>query len=165
MLLILAGVVLNTVLGNDGIIAKAELAREKTNNAQREEQEKLSNLENELANYSSRTNNIESATYAETLLYDGTPIDSGTLTYLNNHTIDEFNEIRVIYETSDQSTFFEGTISTAAIKSMEKNQLFEFRHDTLEFFGLKFTSNSIEIILNRCGNVKFEIVQVYGIKY
>ena len=48
VLLILVGVVLNTVLGNDGIIAKAELAREKTNNAQREEQEKLNNLENEI---------------------------------------------------------------------------------------------------------------------
>ncbi len=48
MLLILAGVVLNTVLGNDGIIAKAQLAKEKTNSAQREEEENLRNLENEI---------------------------------------------------------------------------------------------------------------------
>ncbi len=56
MLLILAGVVLNTVLGNDGIIAKAQLAKEKTNNAQNTETEELANLENKLEEYETSGN-------------------------------------------------------------------------------------------------------------
>ena len=86
VLLILAGVVLNTVLGNDGIIAKAQLAREKTNQAQREEQEKLNELENELANYSTRTNNNNLA--STTIYPEGTETEPPTINISDRIEID-----------------------------------------------------------------------------
>ena len=46
VLLILAGVTLNMVMGEDGIIKKAQLAKSKTEEAQNKEMEELSNLEN-----------------------------------------------------------------------------------------------------------------------
>ena len=44
VLLILAGVTLNMLMGENGIIAKAQLAKEKTNEAQQVEEEQLKNL-------------------------------------------------------------------------------------------------------------------------
>ena len=46
VLLILAGVTLNMVMGENGIIKKAQLAKSKTEEAQNKEMEELSNLEN-----------------------------------------------------------------------------------------------------------------------
>ena len=46
VLLILAIVTLNFVLGDSGIISKAQVAKEKTNLAKQEEEEKLNELEN-----------------------------------------------------------------------------------------------------------------------
>lgn len=46
VLLILAGVTLNMVIGENGIIKKAQLAKSKTEEAQNKEMEELSNLEN-----------------------------------------------------------------------------------------------------------------------
>ena len=43
VLLILVGVTLNMVMGEDGIINKAQLAKEKTNEAQKDEEEQLNN--------------------------------------------------------------------------------------------------------------------------
>lgn len=43
VLLILAGVTLNMVMGENGIINKAQLAKEKTNEAQKDEEEQLNN--------------------------------------------------------------------------------------------------------------------------
>lgn len=48
VLLILAGVTINMLMGENGIIAKAQLAKEKTNEAQDKEDENLKKLENEI---------------------------------------------------------------------------------------------------------------------
>lgn len=48
VLLILAGVTLNMLMGENGIINKAQLAKEKTNESQEQEMENLKNLENEI---------------------------------------------------------------------------------------------------------------------
>ena len=50
VLLILAGITLNMVMGDNGIIKKVQLAKDKTNEAQQEESEKLSELEDEIDN-------------------------------------------------------------------------------------------------------------------
>ena len=46
VLLILAGVTLNMVMGENGIIEKARIAKEKTNESQEQEMENLQSLEN-----------------------------------------------------------------------------------------------------------------------
>ena len=51
VLLILAGVTLNMVIGENGIIKKANIAKEKTNASQQEENEKVEELENKLEDY------------------------------------------------------------------------------------------------------------------
>ena len=48
VLLILAGVTLNMIMGENGIINKAQLAKEKNNEAQEKENENLKSLENSL---------------------------------------------------------------------------------------------------------------------
>ena len=48
VLLILAGVTLNMLMGENGIINKAQLAKEKTNQAQEQEKDDIKNLENKM---------------------------------------------------------------------------------------------------------------------
>lgn len=52
ILLILATITLNMLLGDGGILKKAQVAKEKTNLAQKDEEEKLSEIENEIEKYS-----------------------------------------------------------------------------------------------------------------
>lgn len=73
VLLILAAVTLNFVMGDNGIIKKAILAREKTNQASMDEEQELANLENKMEDY------ITSRAPNETIGYktDGTEINTG----------------------------------------------------------------------------------------
>lgn len=90
ILLILAGVTLNFVLGDNSIISKALLAKEKTNLAQENEINKLSDLEKELENYNTSTSRTEpSASSYNTMsanehftgeyYFDGKPIYAKTI--------------------------------------------------------------------------------------
>ena len=83
VLLILAGVTLNMLMGENGIIAKAQLAKEKTNESQEQEMENLKNLENEIT-----TRTGESSTKLQsTILYpNGTEENPATIT--NNQRIE-----------------------------------------------------------------------------
>lgn len=94
ILLILAGVTLNFVLGDNSIISKALLAKEKTNLAQDDEINKLSDLEKELENYNTSTSRTEpSASSYNTMsanehftgeyYFDGKPIYAKTI-YINS---------------------------------------------------------------------------------
>lgn len=51
ILLILAGITLTMVMGDNGIIKKAQIAKEKTNEEQQLEEEKLNDIQNTLENY------------------------------------------------------------------------------------------------------------------
>lgn len=77
VLLILAGVTLNMIMGENGIINKAQLAKEKNNEAQEEENRKLADLENTLNNYGTITNRDTNAysNYSATEQVIGTWID------------------------------------------------------------------------------------------
>ncbi len=118
VLLILAGVTLNAVLGNGGIIAKAELAREKTNKARQEEENALS----ELYKYTTREN-YEVSDYTDNLLYkldlkqikngeNGVTISDTGVQIDNNKTYATFDgtgEIRVKSTTVDPDNVLSGT--------------------------------------------------------
>ena len=83
VLLILAGVTINMLMGENGIINKAQLAKEKTNESQEQEMENLKNLENEIT-----TRTGESYTKLQsTILYpNGTEENPAILT--NNQRIE-----------------------------------------------------------------------------
>lgn len=55
VLLILAGVTVATLTGENGLLAKAQLAKERNIEAEQDEKDKLSSYENELSNYSAST--------------------------------------------------------------------------------------------------------------
>lgn len=63
VLLILAGVTLTMLMGENGIIKKAQLAKEKTNEAQIEEEKNLKSLEDKINNYNSRENGVSESKY------------------------------------------------------------------------------------------------------
>lgn len=67
ILLILAGVTLTMVMGENGIIAKAQLAKEKTNQSQVEEEKDLSDLQNKIQEYNTITS--RNANYVKELVY------------------------------------------------------------------------------------------------
>lgn len=77
VLLILAGVTINMLMGENGIINKAQLAKEKTNESQEQEMENLKKLENEIT-----TRTGESSTKLQsTILYpNGTEENPATIT-------------------------------------------------------------------------------------
>ena len=52
VLLILAGVTVATITGENGLLSKTQLAKEQTTEAENDEKDKLSSYENELSNYS-----------------------------------------------------------------------------------------------------------------
>ena len=54
VLLTLAGVTLNMIMGENGIIKKAQISKEKTNEAQIEEEKNLQSLENKVNDYNTR---------------------------------------------------------------------------------------------------------------
>lgn len=92
ILIILAGVSIGLVLGNNGIVTKAMLGKENMEKAQQEEDNLLLEFSNEM-DYHIASSSREHAT--ETLLFDGTGT-SGEITFLNGHSIDEFDAIRFI---------------------------------------------------------------------
>ena len=59
VLLILAGVTLNMVIGENGIINKAQLARTKTNESNIEEEKKIEEIENLVNNYNNSRENYD----------------------------------------------------------------------------------------------------------
>ena len=71
VLLILAGVMLNIVMGEDGIINKAQLAKEKTNASNEKEQKDLGDLESILEKYEGSTARNE---YASKIIKDFSPV-------------------------------------------------------------------------------------------
>ena len=54
VLLILSGITLNIVLGDNGIISKAQIAKQKTNQSQQDEEKRLKELQNKITNGSNR---------------------------------------------------------------------------------------------------------------
>lgn len=73
IMLILAGIILNTILGDNGIITKAQVAEDKTNKSQIEQQEQLKHLDNQIDLI---TRDINTKSEYKT---DGTKTDTGDI--------------------------------------------------------------------------------------
>ena len=67
MLLILAGVTIAALSGNNGILTRAKEAKEKTEQAQKDEEKTLSDMENLLGSYNFRNINVADTNPAETV--------------------------------------------------------------------------------------------------
>ena len=113
ILLILAGIPIAT-LSNSGLFNKTQKAKEEWNNSQEKDELELSKSSNEIDKYVDgnrdanidelveRIERLESNTYEKVILYDTETATAGQkITFLNNHTIDEFESLRFLYRTRD----------------------------------------------------------------
>lgn len=97
ILLILAGVSIQAIT-NTGLFENAKKAKQVTLNSINEENKMLNNYNNkieEVVGETTRENN-QTSFYRETILFDGN-IDSGSITFKDNHNIDEFNSLKFLY--------------------------------------------------------------------
>ncbi len=96
ILLILAGISISA-LTQTNLFIKAKLSKEKHESAQIEENETLANYENNINKYINSSSRLTSqSNYRKTLLWAG-DVDSGNITYIDNHTSDEFDSILFFY--------------------------------------------------------------------
>ena len=100
VLLILTGVTLNMVMGENGIIAKAQLAKEKTNAAQNDEEQKIFEISNQMYDIIDRSENNNTFTelFSSENGSHGTDI-SLTDSYKN------YKKIQIFYKTIANSNF------------------------------------------------------------
>ena len=91
VLLILAGVTLSMVMGESGIIKKAQLAKEKTNEAQINEEKQLQDLEKNMNTIYRTGTNTEN----KKILFDGEQ-NNGTITFKDNK-ISDFEYYEFIF--------------------------------------------------------------------
>ena len=97
VLIILAGISINA-LNNNGIFEKAKEAKDKWKNAQEDEELQIAKYSNEVEFFSRGSNSFK-----VTLLWEGTGSHGDTITYINNHNIDEFDSIKFLYYTTNES--------------------------------------------------------------
>lgn len=97
ILLILAGVSIQAIT-NTELFENAKKAKQVTLNSINEENKMLNNYNKkieEVVGETTRENN-QTSFYRETILFDGN-IDSGSITFKDNHNIDEFNSLKFLY--------------------------------------------------------------------
>ena len=94
ILLILAGIGIS-LLTQTGLFENAKQAKNVTENAQKDENDILTNYDNKIIRETTRENN-QILSYNETILFDG-KATSGEIIFLDNHNIDEFNSLKFLY--------------------------------------------------------------------
>ena len=101
VLLILAGVTVATITGENGLLSKAQLAKERTIEAEQDEKDKLNSYEDEINNYGTWERTGESGSekrnYNVTTLYTGSAGKDAVITFADNHTLSEFDSIKLLY--------------------------------------------------------------------
>lgn len=157
VLLFLAAVTLNFVMGYNGIIKKAILAREKTNQASMDEEQELANLENKMEDY------ITSRAPNETIGYktDGTEINTGK-TY----------DGKILYQktlklTNDDFSTGSGNLAGLSIYKLDDN--IENAFIIHDYSSFKLNDLMYQTPITFCGTVNnaiiTQIVNDNGIKY
>lgn len=172
VLLILAGITISMVVGENGIIAKAMLAKEKTNEMQLSEEEKLEDLKKSLngatrddeiialkeriGNLETKLNNMEIPTYKE--------LGSATSTSLNNivtlsDNLSNYKHVMIIYKGAGKTLFAGGAISI----EMFKEGVEGYGTANNDYYGIaKYVSDTTCIL--RVGPEAGGTAFLYGIK-
>ena len=97
ILLILAGISIQAITQTN-LFDKAKEAKQVTLNSMNEENKMLNNYNKKIEGVVGETTreNNQSSSYRETILFDGN-VDSGSITFKDNHNIDEFNSLKFLY--------------------------------------------------------------------
>lgn len=133
-LIILAGVSINLVLGNQGIIEKAKLGKEKTENAQEEEKVALQEYENEITEYIVGTRGT-GASYK--ILFDSIA-STPKQTYDLTDSIEDYDFIEVYARSYDPGT----TTITAKQEQRIMVSDIDYENDAAYAYRISFYYNS-----------------------
>ena len=172
VLIILAGVLINISLGNNGIFNKAKTAKEMYTNAQTQEETEIAKTTNEIDSWTRAGNN--NSTDSETVLFEGKATAKDVITFANGHTYDEFDSLRFLYAEEFSTNKFIGFCTSEFTKGEIDyilNNYDSSRSDILGFYGYKdnyVESNAIENknkITLRDESKGYLILRITGIKY
>ena len=167
ILMILAGVVIATVTGNNGILSKSKLARETYKNSANEENDQISSYENEIDKASidiasSRDDNLNSK-YEKILLFNSeSGVTSGTYTFLDNHTVDEFNKLYFLMQSLDGNPWYcDNTIYVETWNiGIDNGGVLICPYSDYHFWFNEISKNSFKIRASRI----LKLIKIYGIK-
>ena len=126
VLLILAGVSLNMLVGENGIISKAQLAKEKTNQTQEQEEKNLKDLESKM----DETLQKQNGSSKFEVLWENTtnePITVGKEFELKEE-FTNYDVLSVNFRTSEKFGTYEDSINTKDLKNIIDENLAEQNH-------------------------------------
>ena len=169
LLLILATITISQLNGK-GIFEKAKEARDKWQNAQEDEEMQISQYNNEIEEYIDNVRN-SSASYKEDILFSGNETE-GTFTFNNNHKLDEYDIIRILYgfeqETDKLKNFQTQTYTIKELNYINDNKS-PSQTDVIGLYGYKDLYIEFEYISNTGFKInasnKYNLCMISGIKY
>ena len=145
VLLILAGVTLNMLMGENGIIKKAQIAKEKTNEAQKEEDYNIKSIEKDLDKYSIQSNNRS---------------DNDKISFINNNNCgfkNTLGEVNFMSYGAEPKTYIKNEDKRSyCIMEKEEEKKLEGKFEiSMQIYMQNFTTSmmgGIEILLYDSGN-------------
>ena len=167
VLLILAGVTLNMIMGENGIIKKAQISKEKTNEAQIEEEKNLQSLENKVNDYNTREQiTIEKEEY-EKLKKKGTwellaSTTSQNETELDVKDLNQYNSVILICYNSYNNLVASTEISVDLLKKQGENSFFVNYNNTAPYVAYCYYKSDTSVVM-RCVNNSTTKAELYGI--
>lgn len=153
--------------GDNGIVTKAKLGKQNMEKAQEQEKTSLLEVANEM-DYHIASSSRSHPT--RTILFEG-HASSGDITFLDGHTIDEFDSIRFIYgiHSGDnswdciQNSEYDAFSWNYAIEHASPKEatigLYGHSANFIDLFNLTKTGFSIS------GTAQYSIAMIYGINY
>lgn len=177
ILLILAGITLAIVAGDNGILGKAQIAKDRTETAQMEEDNKLKELEQTVNKYELQTSRTDSETKSKyDTLWEGTATQVGdinTNTNIYSLTTAFTNYDCLIFESFYGSGFGIEThlYDTTLLKQIVDNKSVSYHtlndlYNT-QYYCVNFKSDYKSFWISRLVNNEsdFKFVKIIGVKY
>jgi len=161
ILIILAGISINMILGNEGLLNKAKYAKESYSNSQQQEEVEIAKYSNKIDEYTTITNGNREIFEIEEL-WNGVASKSGDQITLKD-SYKNYKELVFIYGNSTQNTRInEKRYYCSTIEWTQKNSgTLRFLWHGTEYLELKCSS---ETILMVAGGNTAGIFTVYGVK-
>ena len=173
ILLILAGITIIALTGDNGLIKRSKQAKIVAKESQNLENEILEDYENQINGILEgiTRENTQTSTYKETLLFEGFK-NSGSVTFLDNHEISEFDAIKFLFGGGNSKNSVWGAqekeITTSNWNYLIQNGYKGYKY-TLGLYG--WAENNVDLYnLSQTGfyigeTVDYYIFRIIGINY
>ena len=163
VLLILAGITISALSGDNGILTRAKEAKDKTEQAQKEEEKTLSSMENILGIYNFKNINVADTNPAETVPENSTVVEDDASKGI---VIKDINGNEWVWVEVPKTTVFKGlVINTAGVLAKDdytaiKNKLIEYA-GTYRKGATKQNENWTDEWYDGCGLTSDEYTAAY----